>query len=90
MKEATNQHLKQRPVPDPDLPMDLDHLHDALKPDTRTTPAVRDSELEAAKRQLRVSATRFVEACCREDVITEDQSNSFFASTDEQLGDRND
>jgi hypothetical protein len=78
MKEATNQYLKQRPVADPDLPMDMDHLH-VLKPDTRTTPAIRDSDLEVVMRQLRASTTRFVEACLRADVITEDQAESFLA-----------
>jgi hypothetical protein len=78
MKEATNHYLKEKPVVEPFIPMELDHVH-AFVPDTRTTSAIRDSDLETASKELLVSASRFVEAVLRENVITEDQADSFLA-----------
>jgi hypothetical protein len=71
MKEATNNYLKTRPVVEPFVPMEMDHIP-GLKPDTRTTAAVRDSDLETAKRELLASASRFIGAVFREQLIPED------------------
>lgn len=76
VKEATNNYLKEKPVVEPSIPMEMDHIH-GLKPDTRTVSAIRDSDLEAAKRELMASASRFIEAGFQESLVTEDQAESF-------------
>ncbi len=76
MKEATNEYLRTSPVADPDLPLHLHHIH-ALKPDTRTTPAVRDSELRELKRALRAAASQFTEACVRSEMLSPEQADAF-------------
>lgn len=79
MKDATNAHLKVIPVPDPYPPI---HLHDthSLKPDTRTTPAVRDSELQDLKRALCAAAAKFTEACVRSGLLSPEQAEAFSES----------
>ena len=78
MKEATNNYLKEKPLVEPFIPMELDHIH-ALIPDTRTTSAIRDSDLGTARTELLAGASRFVAAVFRENLITEDQADFFLA-----------
>jgi len=76
MKDATNAHLKAVPVPDPYPQI---HLHDthSLIPDTRTTPAVRDSELQDLRRAICAAAAKFAEACLRSEVLSPEQADAF-------------
>ena len=78
MKAATNNYLKAKPLVEPFIPMEMDHIH-ALTPDVRTTSAIRDSDLETARKELLASASRFIAAVFRENVITEDQADLFLA-----------
>lgn len=79
LKQATNRFLEAHPVADPDnLPMSIHHLVHVLKPDTRTTKAATEAELQEAVCALREAATRFIDACQEAETLTEEQAQAWF------------